>query len=144
MSDNSFLNRILLACSRGPVRLFRHNVGMGWVGKLERPSRPVQVTVFPGDVVIRQARPLQAGLTPGGGDLIGWRTVKVTPDMVGDEVALFVSLEAKEGTGRLSAEQKTWRDQVQAAGGIAEEVRTVEDALRAVGAYRSSGNAATP
>lgn len=133
MSDTPFLHRILLACSRGPVRLFRCNRGIGWTGKIERPTRATQVLVSPGDIVIRKARALHAGLADGNGDLIGWRTVTITPDMVGDEVALFVSLEAKEGTGRLSAEQKNWRDQVQAAGGIATEVRSVEDAERALG-----------
>lgn len=132
MSDHAFLTRILLACSRGPVRLFRNNNGVGWIGKVERPARAVQVTVFPGDVVIRKARPLHAGLAAGSGDLIGWRKVKITADMVGDEVALFVSIEAKEGTGRLSAEQRNWRDQVHGAGGIAAEVRSVEDAEKAL------------
>lgn len=132
MSDHALLTRILLACSRGSVRLFRNNVGQGWVGKLEKPSRPVQVMVYPGDVVLRKARPLHAGLAEGSGDLIGWRTVEVTPDMVGQQVALFVSIEAKEGTGRLSPAQRGWMTAVQGAGGIAAEVRSVEDAVSAV------------
>lgn len=133
MSDRPFLNRLLLALARGPVRLFRNNVGRGWVGKTERVARAQMVMVYPGDVVVRQARPLHAGLIGGSGDLVGWRTVEVTPEMVGREVAVFVSLEAKEGTGRLSPEQRRWLEQVQAAGGIAAEVRSVEDAERALG-----------
>ena len=87
MSDRPFLTRVLLACARGPVRLFRNNNGVGWIGKVERPSRPITVTVFPGDVVIRKARPLHAGLCEGSGDLIGWRTVEITPEMVGQRIA---------------------------------------------------------
>lgn len=132
MSDHALLTRILLACSRGPVRLFRNNVGVGWTGKLEKPSHPVQVTVYPGDVVLRKARPLHAGLTEGSGDLIGWRTVTVTPEMVGQQLAVFVSLEGKEGTGRLSPAQRGWMTAVRMAGGIAAEVRSVEDAVAAV------------
>ena len=132
MSDSPFLKRILLACSRGPVRLFRSNNGVGWIGKVERPARATQVTVFPGDVVIRNARPLHAGLATGSGDLIGWRSFVVQPEDVGTRIAQLVSLEAKEGTGRMSAAQRQWRDQVQAAGGIAAEVRCVEDAERAL------------
>lgn len=128
VSDTPFLKRLLLACSRGPVRLFRNNVGTGWVGKVERPSRAVQVLVSPGDVVIRRARPLHAGLFEGSGDLIGWESREIKPEHVGQTWAVFVSLEAKEGTGRLSPAQRQWRDQVQAAGGVAEEVRSVEDA----------------
>lgn len=128
MSDAPFLNRLLLACSRGPVRLFRNNVGQGWVGRSTRISRAGPVVLEPGDVVVRKARPLHAGLVGGSGDLIGWRTVEVTPEMVGQRVAVFVSIEAKEGTGRLSPEQRTWLEQVQGAGGLAAEVRSVEDA----------------
>jgi hypothetical protein len=128
MSDKPLLNRILLACSRGPVRLFRNNCGVGWTGKLERPARATTVTVFPGDVVLRKARPLHAGLAAGSGDLIGWRTVKITADMVGDEVALFVSLEAKAGKDKLRTAQRAWLEAVHGAGGIAAEVRSAEDA----------------
>lgn len=132
MSDRPFLTRILLACARGPVRLFRNNNGVGWIGKVERPSRPTQVTVFPGDVVIRNARPLHAGLGDGSGDLVGWVTREIRPEHVGQRWAVFASLEAKEGTGRLSPEQRAWMAAVQAAGGIAAEVRSVDDAVAAV------------
>lgn len=132
MSDSPFLARIRLACSRGAARLFRNNVGVGWIGKLERPSRPVQVTVFPGDVVLRKARPLHAGLAEGSGDLVGWVSREIRPEHVGQTWAVFASLEAKEGAGRLSPAQRSWRDAVQAAGGIAAEVRSVEDAVEAV------------
>lgn len=132
MSDSPFLKRILLAVSRGPVRLFRCNRGTGWIGRVERPSRATQVTVFPGDVVIRQARPLHAGLADGNGDLVGWVSREIRPEHVGQTWAVFASLEAKEGAGRLSPAQRSWRDTVQAAGGIAAEVRSVEDAVEAV------------
>lgn len=129
-TDTGFLRRLLLACSRGPVRLFRNSVGVGWVGKVERPSRATQVMVFPGDIVIRKARVLHAGLHEGSGDLIGWVAREVRPEHVGQTWAVFASLEAKEGTGRMSKEQRNWREQVAAAGGIAGEVRSVEEAER--------------
>lgn len=132
MSDTPFLKRILLACSRGSTRLFRNNVGVGWTGKVERAARPTQVTIYPGDVLIRNARPLHAGLCEGSGDLIGWESRVVTPEMVGTRVAVFASLEAKEGRGVMRGNQKNWRDQVLAAGGIAGEVRSVDDALALV------------
>lgn len=128
-SDTSFLNTLLLAVSRGSTRMFRNSVGLGWIGKVERPTKATQVMVFPGDIVIRKARALHAGLVAGSGDLIGWHSMVIQPDDVGRRVAVFVSMEAKEGTGRLSAEQKNWRDQVQDAGGIAGVVRSVDEAL---------------
>lgn len=132
MSDHGFLTRILLAVGRGPVRLFRNNTGQGWVGKSTRISRAGPVVLSPGDVVIRNARPLHAGLTNGGSDLVGWVTVEITPAHVGRRLAVFAALEAKEGAGRLSAEQRAFLAAVEAAGGIAAEVRSIEDAERAV------------
>lgn len=64
----------------------------------------------------------------GAGDLIGWRTITVTPEMVGQQVAQFVSLEVKTPTGRLRPEQEQWMKVVRGAGGIAGVARSVEDA----------------
>ena len=74
--------------------------------------------------------PVRYGLQPGSSDLIGWRTVTITPEMVGQQVAVFTSIEVKTPTGRIRPEQQQWLDAVQAAGGIAGVARSVEDALR--------------
>ena len=74
--------------------------------------------------------PVRYGLQPGSSDLIGWRTVTITPDMVGQRIAVFTSIEVKTPTGRVKPEQQQWLDAVQAAGGIAGVARSVEDALR--------------
>jgi hypothetical protein len=78
----------------------------------------------------RRGVPVRYGLQPGSSDLIGWRTVTITPDMVGKQVAVFTSIEVKTPTGRVKPEQQQWLDAVQAAGGIAGVARSVEDALR--------------
>ena len=65
----------------------------------------------------------------GAGDLLGWKRVTVTPDMVGQQVAVFLSIEVKTPTGRIRTEQQQWLDAVQAAGGIAGVARSVDDAL---------------
>lgn len=132
MSDHAFLQRILLACSRGSSRLFRNNVGLGWVGKSTRIEHAGTIAVNCGDVVIRNARPLHAGLQKGSGDLIGWKIVTVTPGMVGARIAQFVSIEAKNAGDAMRSEQKTWRDQVNSSGGISIEARSVDDAQRAL------------
>lgn len=129
MSDKAFLNSILLSCSKGACRLFRMNVGTGWIGSSQRFSREESVRVRPGDVLIRNARSFHAGVK-GMADLCGWVSRDIGPEDVGKRLAVFASLEAKQGAGRMTPEQKNWRDQVQAAGGIAGEVRSVEDALR--------------
>ena len=58
-------------------------------------------------------------------DLIGWRSLVVTPEHVGLRLAVFLSREVKHpgwrytGTARERA-QLAWRDMVRAAGGDAE------------------------
>lgn len=106
-SEQSIQQHIRLRCSTGPVRLFRNNTG----------------TLYD-----RQGRPVQFGLAKGSADLIGWRTITITPDMVGQTVAVFTSLEVKTPTGRVSPEQRQWLEAVQAAGGVAGVVRSVEEA----------------
>lgn len=106
MSEMAVLRRILDACGRGAVRLFRNNTGA-----LEDKT----------------GRIVRYGLCKGSSDLIGWQTVEVTPEMVGQRLAVFVALEVKD-KGRLTAEQAQFLEVVRRAGGIAGEVRSVEDA----------------
>jgi hypothetical protein len=78
----------------------------------------------------KTGRPVQFGLARGSADLIGWRTVEVTPDMVGQRLAVFTSIEVKTPTGRLTPQQRNWLDAVLKAGGIAGVARSVADALQ--------------
>ena len=68
------------------------------------------------------------GLAPGSADLIGWRSTVITPDMVGQRVAVFASIEVKAARGRLRPDQATWLAAVQQAGGIAGVARSPEEA----------------
>jgi len=111
-SEQAIQQEIRLRLSRGSVRLLRNNTGV---------------------LKDKTGRPVQFGLAKGSGDLIGWRTVTVTPEMVGQKVAQFVSLEVKTPTGRVRPEQERWRQVVAEAGGVAAVVRSVEDAKRALG-----------
>lgn len=111
------------------ARLFRQNTGMGWIGKARRISRAGPVPCKPGDVVISSARPFHAGFE-GWSDLGGWTPVLITPDMVGQTVAVYLQAEVKD-KGRASEAQLRWIDAVNRAGGIAGVVRT-EDELRAL------------
>ncbi len=77
----------------------------------------------------KTGRPVQFGLARGSADLIGWRTVIITPDMVGSRLAVFTSIEVKTPTGRLTPQQRSWLEAVRRAGGIAGVARSVADAL---------------
>ena len=43
---------------------------------------------------------------PGGSDLIGYRPIKITADMVGTTIAQFIALEVKGVNGRVTDEQR--------------------------------------
>lgn len=110
-------------------RLFRNNVGTGWVGKSIFIKTPTKMTLNPGTVVVMNARPLNAGLCVGSSDLIGFKRVTITPEMVGQTVALFAVMETKDTRGRVSPEQQNFLNMVTEAGGIARVVRKVDDSL---------------
>lgn len=111
-AETDLQQRIRLALGLLPdLRLWRNNSG-----KLPDP---------------RTGRWVQFGVaSPGGSDLIGYRTVEITPDMVGRKVAIFTALEIKTATGRATPEQRRFIDHIRAAGGISAIVRTTADALR--------------
>jgi hypothetical protein len=69
----------------------------------------------------------QFGLCPGSADLIGWRSVVITQDMVGQRVAKFLSLEIKAKGGRVRPEQERWLAAVLAAGGEARIVTQTDN-----------------
>lgn len=66
------------------------------------------------------------GLGPGTGDKIGFKSVVITPDMVGLTVAIFCSVELKATDGILKEHQREHLEEVNAAGGIAFVARSVE------------------
>lgn len=105
-SEQTIQQHIRLACSKGDCRLFRNNTGT---------------------LPDKNGRPVSFGLAKGSADLIGWTTRTVTQDMVGQQVAVFTSIEVKTATGRIRPEQQQWLDAVQAAGGIAAVARSVAD-----------------
>jgi len=108
MNETTVLQSIRLALGRVTgLRLFRNNVG---ALKDER------------------GRHVSFGLHPGSADLIGWRTVKITPDMVGQRVAVFASVEVKTHTGKVRLDQENWQNQVTDAGGLAFIARSPQEA----------------
>lgn len=124
MSEHIIQQQILLAHGSGTTRLWRNNVGTGWAGQATKVTpgnlRAVATALRPGDVMIRQGRPLHAGICVGSSDLIGYRQV--------DGLAQFVALEVKSATGRATKEQSQFLEHIQAAGGLAGIARSVDDA----------------
>lgn len=111
MTERAIQNEILLAASAAGWTLFRNNVGVGWAGEASH---------FPdGSVLIRNPRPLHAGLCTGSCDLIGWRPLLIGTEHLGTTVAQFVGVEVKTSKGRESKAQRTFSRVVNEAGGLA-------------------------
>jgi hypothetical protein len=107
MSEAAIQQDIRLALGSSPgVKVFRNNVGA-----YKDP----------------QGRVIRYGLMTGSADLIGWRTVVITPDMVGLHIAQFMSIEVKAPKGVVRPEQQIWADNVRKGGGIAVIARSVDD-----------------
>ncbi len=103
------------------VKIFRNNVGTGWVGKLR---------TIPGGVQLMDPRRLQCGLIEGSSDLIGWTSRTITAEDVGKKVAIFTAIEVKTEIGRASPQQINFLNQVRDAGGISGAVKSPEEAKK--------------
>lgn len=100
--------------------MFRINVGRAWTGA-------EIIHIDKSDIIIKDARPFHAGPPKGYPDLTGWRSVTITPDMVGEKIAVFVAVEVKTKKGRPTKDQESFLAQVIDAGGIAGVVRSEDD-----------------
>lgn len=127
-SEQDIMRRIMIAVSKTGARVFRNNVAMAWVGKAEIIRHSRAVVVYVGDVLIRQGRPLHAGLCKGSSDLIGITPVIVRPEHVGTRLGVFTGLEVKTNKGRTTPEQVNFAEQINALGGIVGVVRDSNDA----------------
>lgn len=92
-------NRALIDYAKRGFTLFRNQVGAAYTLTGQR---------------------ITTGLGKGSSDLVGWQSVTITPDMVGQKVAIFAAIECKSSKGKPSPEQRQFLDVVQQAGGIAE------------------------
>ncbi len=106
-SEHEIQQRIRLACGRGTVRLWRNNTGA---------------------LVDQQGRFVRFGLCKGSSDLIGLRSLEVTPEMVGQRLAQFVALEVKTESGTVSTEQRAFLQLVQQLGGLGAVCRSIAQA----------------
>jgi len=65
---------------------------------------------------------------PGGSDLIGLRTVTITPQMVGQQIGQFVAVEVKRPGEKPTEQQQRFMAMVRQLGGVAGVARSVDDA----------------
>lgn len=121
MSEKQIQTEIMLAASRSGATVFRNNVGNGILGQVVKQDG--------GQFHVVNGRRVQFGLCPGSSDLIGWRTIRITPDMVGGHLAVFLALEVKTPSGKPTPEQVNFVQAVRKAGGLAGVVRSADEAV---------------
>lgn len=127
MTESNIMKLVQLALGKfAHVKIFRNNTGMGWTGETR------SIVGNPTDKLIKNARPLHAGLCEGSSDLIGWTTITVTPEMVGRKFAVFTAIEVKSDTGRATQAQRNFLDQVAQGGGIALLCKSPEAAVTVI------------
>lgn len=103
MRETDILRAVQLAASDRGWRLFRNNVGLCRYPKL------------------------RFGLCKGSPDLVGWRSVIVTHEMVGCKVAIFVGREIKAKNGITSKAQADFLKQLILDGGDGKITRSVDE-----------------
>lgn len=105
-------------------RLFRVNTGRAWLSNMG-PAGVQKLS--DGAVLIKSARSISIGFSDVSGnpvegvsDLNGWTSIEVTPEMVGQRVAVYTAIETKATQGgRKRGGQINFCDQLDEAGGIA-------------------------
>lgn len=121
MSEKTIQTQIMLVASRTGATVFRNNTGNGVLGQVVKQSG--------GEFHILNGRRVQFGLCVGSSDLIGWRSMVITPEMVGRTIAVFLALEVKTPTGKPTPEQENFIQAVRRAGGLAGVVRSTDEAV---------------
>jgi hypothetical protein len=95
-------------------RLFRVNSGMAWAGKV--------VNKIKNKIVLENPRPFY-GTIKGTPDLIGFTSIEITKEMIGQQIAVFTAIEVKTKNVITSHEQNNFIKMVQDLGGIAKIIK---------------------
>ena len=127
MREHGIQNAIRIFMSGMGVINWRNNVGSGWVGKVTHIRKNCTVTCAPGDVVIKNARPLRSGLCKGSSDVIGITPVFITQAHVGRTLGIFSAIEVKSKTGKPTEDQLNFLRAVEKAGGFAGIAKSNDD-----------------
>ena len=84
-----------------------------------------------GQVLLPNGGRITYGVGPAGAsDFIGYRSLVVTPDMVGQRLAVFCAVETKAPGKALTPAQEQFIERVRAAGGRAGVAHSADDAAR--------------
>jgi VRR-NUC domain. len=100
MKEKTVERNLILEASKIGMTLFKNEVGFA---------------------ITQNGFPVHYGLCKGSSDLIGWRSVEITEDMIGKRIAQFCAVEVKKdkhGKYRATSEQQNFINAVKKAGGF--------------------------
>jgi len=128
VKESNIQRLIMMALSQQGATIFRNNSGNAVAGShYKRIDKEGTYRLDVGDWIVKHGSRIQFGLCVGSSDLIGWKPVVITPEMVGNRMAQFLAAEIKTSTGRATDDQKNFIQQVCKAGGAAGVLRSVDD-----------------
>lgn len=110
--------RLEVQAAFSSVRLFRNECGTARVEVKGQPPRFIRY-----------------GLSVGSPDLVGWRSLTITPQMVGKKIAQFVGCEVKtpkglKRNGKHEQRQNKWIDLINQMGGHAFKATSASEAIK--------------
>lgn len=105
-SESEIQKEVRLAATQYGFSLWRNNVGAAYRSKLGPKG---VIWLKDGSVHIKFPILVKFGLHEGSSDLIGFRRMTVTPEMVGQTLPIFAGVECKTKGGKESKQQKNWK-----------------------------------
>lgn len=109
MTEHDIQNSIRIELGKHGIYTERMNAGSFWSGKTVAHDGKHLVLSDPTRIM---------GAVAGTSDLIGFRSVKITPDMVGTTVAQFIAIEVKKPGERPRKNQLDYLAMVNKRGGV--------------------------
>lgn len=129
-NEIDLMRQIQVQASSAGARLWRNQVGTGLMVRAKSSAQReeiIRACQALAEKLGGSAPRVTFGLPTGSGDLVGFVPHTVTTDDVGKRLPLFACPEVKTRTGRLSDEQKHWRDYISSVGGAWAELRGIDE-----------------
>lgn len=134
MTETELGKRVQVLFSREGGRVFRNNVALAYSSShvIKATSHAMSALMHPGDVLLKQARPIHCGLGVGTSDYIGWVPVSVG----GYVLPIFTACETKSERGRATVEQTNFIKTVNESGGLGMIVRSEAMVMEKINEYK--------
>lgn len=124
MKEQGIQNQILIEMSKHGAYGLRVNSGTFWGGEVLSHDGKLLVLKNPTKIM---------GAPAGTSDIIGCKTVFITPQMVGKNIGQFVAIEVKKQGENAKRHQENYLALMRSRGAITGVCRSPEDMVRLLG-----------